>query len=40
MLGGGSGGIQNDNTSQAISKNSDDKSQVQQNDLDDDEIPF
>ena len=39
MLGGGSGGIQNDNTSQAISKNSDDKSQVQQNDLDD-EIPF
>ena len=40
MLGGGSGGIQNDNTSQAISKNSDDKSQVQQKDLDDDEIPF
>ena len=40
MLGGGSGGIQNDNTSQAISKNSDDKSQVQQNNLDDDEIPF
>ena len=39
MLGGGSGGIQHDNTSQAISKNSDDKSQVQQNDLDD-EIPF
>ena len=39
MLGGGSGGIQNDNTSQTISKNSDDKSQVQQNDLDD-EIPF
>ena len=39
MLGGGSGGIQNDNTSQAISKNSDDKSQVQQNDLDD-ELPF
>ena len=39
MLGGGGGGIQNDNTSQAISKNSDDKSQVQQNDLDD-EIPF
>ena len=37
---GGSGGIQNDNTSQAISKNSDDKSQVQQNDQDDDEIPF
>ena len=40
MLGGGSGGIQNDNTSQTISKNSDDKSQVQQNNLDDDEIPF
>ena len=40
MLGGGSGGIQNDNTSQAISKNSDDKSQVLQNDQDDDEIPF
>ena len=40
MLGGGSGGIQNDNTSQAISKNSDDKSQVQQNDQYDDEIPF
>ena len=40
MLGGGSGGIQNDNTSQVISKNSDDKSQVQKNDLDDDEIPF
>ena len=42
MLGGGSGGIQNDNTSQTISKNSDDtsQSQVQQKDLDDDEIPF
>ena len=40
MLGGGGGGIQNDNNSQAISKNSNDKSQVQQNDLDDDEIPF
>ena len=40
MLGGGSGGIQNDNTSREISNNSDDKSQVQQNDLDDDEIPF
>ncbi|MBC8308478.1 MAG: single-stranded DNA-binding protein, partial [Pelagibacterales bacterium] len=40
MLGGGSGGIQNDNTSQTISKNSDDTSQVQQKDLDDDEIPF
>ena len=42
MLGGSSGGIQNDNTSQTISKNSDDmsQSQVQQKDLDDDEIPF
>ena len=40
MLGGGSGGIQNDNTSQTISKNSDVISQVQQKDLDDDEIPF
>ena len=40
MLGGGSGGIQNDNTSQTISKNSNDKSQIQQNDQDDDEIPF
>ena len=42
MLGGGSGGIQNDNTSQTISKNSDDtsQSQIQQKDLDDDEIPF
>ena len=40
MLGGSSGGIQNDNTSKTISKNSDDKSQVQKNDLDDDEIPF
>ena len=42
MLGGGSGGIQNDNTSREISNNSDDmsQSQVQQKDLDDDEIPF
>ena len=40
MLGGGSSGIQNDNTSREISNNSDDKSQVQQNDQDDDEIPF
>ena len=42
MLGGSSGGIQNDNTSKTISKNSDDmsQSQVQQKDLDDDEIPF
>ena len=42
MLGGSSGGIQNDNTSKTISKNSDDmsQSQIQQKDLDDDEIPF
>ena len=40
MLGGGSGGIQNDNTSREISSNSDDKSQDQKNDQDDDEIPF
>ena len=40
MLGGGSGGIQNDNTSREISNNSDDKSQALQNDQDDDEIPF
>ena len=40
MLGGCSRGIQNDNTSREISNNSDDKSQVQQNDQDDDEIPF
>ena len=39
MLGGGSGGIKSDNTSQAISKNSDESSQAQQNDMDD-EIPF
>ena len=39
MLGGGSGGVKNDNTSQAISKNSDESSQAQQNDMDD-EIPF
>jgi single-strand DNA-binding protein len=38
MLGGG-GGIKNDNTSRAISNNSDEASQVQQNDMDD-EIPF
>ena len=38
MLGGG-GGIQNDNSSQAISKNSDESSQVKQDNLDD-EIPF
>ena len=41
MLGGGSGGggVKNDNTSQAISKNFDESSQAQQNDMDD-EIPF
>ena len=39
MLGGGSRGIQNDNSSEPISKNSDDASKVEQNDLDD-EIPF
>ena len=39
MLGGGGRGIQNDNSPQPISKNSDDVSQVEQNDLDD-EIPF
>jgi single-strand DNA-binding protein len=38
MLGGG-GGIKNDNTSQAISNNSDESSQAKQNDMDD-EIPF
>tara|TARA_B100000029_G_scaffold103236_1_gene93706 strand:- start:127 stop:585 length:459 start_codon:yes stop_codon:yes gene_type:complete len=39
MLGGGGRGIQNENTSKSISKNSDDVSQIEQNDLDD-EIPF
>ena len=41
MLGGGGGGrgIQNDNSSETISKNSDEASQIEQNDLDD-EIPF
>ena len=39
MLGGGGRGIQNDNSPQPISKNSDDASQIEQNDLDD-EIPF
>ena len=39
MLGGGSRGIQNETTSKSISKNSDDVSQIEQNDLDD-EIPF
>ena len=39
MLGGGGRGIQNDNSPQPISKNSDDVSQTEQNDLDD-EIPF
>ena len=39
MLGGGGRGIQNDSSTQQISKNSDDVSQMEQNDLDDD-IPF
>ena len=39
MLGGGGRGIQNDNSPQPISKNSDDVSQMEQTDLDD-EIPF
>ena len=39
MLGGGGRGIQNDNSSEPISKNSDNASQIEQNDLDD-EIPF
>ena len=39
MLGGGGRNIQNDNSPQPISKNSDDVSQMEQNDLDD-EIPF
>ena len=39
MLGGGGRGIQNDNSSEPISKNSDEASQIEQNDLDD-EIPF
>jgi len=39
MLGGGSRGVQSDNSSETISKNSDDASQIEQNDLDD-EIPF
>ena len=39
MLAGGGRGIQNDNSPQPISKNSDDVSQMEQNDLDD-EIPF
>jgi len=39
MLGGGGRGIQNDNSSKTISKNSDEASQIEQNDLDD-EIPF
>ncbi len=39
MLGGGGRGIQNETTSKSISKNSDDVSQMEQNDLDD-EIPF
>ena len=39
MLGGGGRDIKNDNSPQPISKNSDDVSQTEQNDLDD-EIPF
>ena len=39
MLGGGGRGIQNDSSSHPISKNSDDVSQVEQNELDA-EIPF
>ena len=39
MLGGGGRGIQNDKSPEPISKNSDDASQIEQNDLDD-EIPF
>ena len=39
MRGGGGRGIQNDNSPQPISKNADDVSQKEQNDLDD-EIPF
>ena len=39
MLGGGSRGIQNDNSSETISKNSDEASKIEQNDMDD-EIPF
>ena len=39
MLGGGGGGVQNDTSSQSISKKSDDISDVSQSDLDD-EIPF
>ena len=40
MLGGGGGrGIQNDSSSETISKNSDEASKIEQNDLDD-EIPF
>ena len=39
MLGGGGRGIQNDSSPQPISKNSDDVSQMEQNDLDD-EIQF
>ena len=39
MLGGGGRGIQNDNSAEPISKNSDEAPQIEQNDLDD-EIPF
>ena len=39
MLGGGGRGIHNDNSSETISKNSDEASKIEQNDMDD-EIPF
>ena len=39
MLGGGGRGVQNENASKSISKNSDDVSQMEENYLDD-EIPF
>ena len=39
MLGGGGRGIQNDNSSETISKNSDEASKIEKNDMDD-EIPF
>ena len=39
MLGGGGRGIQNDKSSETISKNSDEASKIEKNDMDD-EIPF
>ena len=39
MHGGGGRGIQNDNSSETISKNSDEASKIEKNDMDD-EIPF